>query len=107
TGDLGRVENGLLYFHGRIDEQIKLRGHRIEPGEIELAAREVAGVRDAAVSLHELGPGDTRLILYAVGDGEAATGPLRRTLAGRLPDYMQPQHIVWLEALPRMHNGKL
>lgn len=107
TGDLGRLENGLLYCHGRIDNQIKLRGQRIEPGEIEAIARTTAGVRDAAVAVHEIAPGDTRLVLYVVGDGEQLAESLKRTLFSQLPDYMQPQHIVWLGALPTTPNGKL
>ena len=107
TGDLGRIEAGLLYFHGRIDDQTKLRGHRIEPGEIESVARSVSGVRNAAVRVHELGPDDARLVLYAVGDGERAVAPLKQALARELPDYMLPQHILWLDRLPLTPNGKL
>src|SRR5699024_12425332 len=94
TGDLGRVEAGLLYFHGRMDDQIMLRGHRIEPGEIESVARSVSGVRNAAVRVHELGPDDARLVLYAVGDGERAVAPLKQAIERELPDYMLPQHIL-------------
>lgn len=107
TGDLGRLENGLLFCRGRSDDQIKLRGHRIEPGEIEAVARTAAGVRDAAVAVREVRPGDSRLILYAVGDGRQDAESLRRTLARELPHYMQARHIVWLDALPRTPNGKL
>lgn len=106
TGDLGRLENGLLYCHGRIDDQIKLRGHRIEPGEIEAVARTVAGVRDATVAVREVGPGDARLVLYVVGD-EQVTESLKQTLFRQLPDYMQAQHIMWLDTLPATFNGKL
>ena len=107
TGDLGRLDNGLLYCHGRVDDQIKLRGHRIEPGEIEAVARRVAGVRDAAAAVREAVPGDARLVLYVVGDGDRATEPLKQALARELPDYMRAQHIMWLDALPTTPNGKL
>ncbi|MEN1927037.1 non-ribosomal peptide synthetase/type I polyketide synthase [Luteimonas qiangzhengi] len=110
TGDLGRWRaDGQLEHHGRLDFQIKIRGHRIEPGEIEtlLAARDE--VARALVMVREDRPGDQRLVAYVV----AATGAgiehdaLRGYLRGQLPAYMVPQHFVVLAALPLLPNGKV
>lgn len=109
TGDLGSVRDGLLHFHGRVDQQIKLRGHRIELGEVESAALAEPGVRAAAAAAREFGPHDQRLVLYVVArdadPGLAAR--LRDTLRARLPSYMLPQHVEWLDALPQTPNGKI
>lgn len=109
TGDLGRIRDGLLYFHGRVDEQIKLRGYRIEPGEIEAAAAGEPGVAESAAVVREVANGDQVLMLYVVGEGEPGrlSHRLRERLAASLPAYMRPQHIVVLDALPRTPNGKL
>ncbi len=111
TGDVGRIDNELAYCLGRIDDQIKLRGHRIELGEIEAVARSAQGVADAAAAVREAGPGDERLVVYAVADGvasaEGVSASLNQALHQQLPDYMQPQHTMWLEHLPTTPNGKL
>ncbi|HEV2855902.1 MAG TPA: amino acid adenylation domain-containing protein [Thermoanaerobaculia bacterium] len=101
TGDLGRWRpDGVLEFLGRMDEQVKVRGHRVEPGEIESALREVERVREAAVQVR-----DGRLVAWVV-DG-ASPGELRRALEARLPDYMVPAAFVSLDGLPRTASGKL
>lgn len=98
TGDLARWrDDGTLDFLGRIDAQIKLRGLRIEPGEIESVLREQPDIRDVAVIVL-----DGRLVAYTVG-GTADSEVLRR----RLPDYMVPSAFVELDALPVTANGKL
>jgi len=109
TGDRGRwLANGTLEHLGRLDFQVKLRGFRIEPGEIEAVARLEPSVIDCVVVVREIAANDERLVLYAVcNDDEDAVWPkLRAQLAGRLPAYMQPQHFVRLAALPRTPNGK-
>jgi amino acid adenylation domain-containing protein len=107
TGDLVRSRaDGQLEFLGRIDHQIKLRGFRIEPGEIEAALRAHPGVSEAAVAV--LPP--QRLVAYVVvaGDaGDTAPGALRDFLRERLPAYMVPAAYVVLPALPLTPNGKL
>jgi amino acid adenylation domain-containing protein/non-ribosomal peptide synthase protein (TIGR01720 family) len=105
TGDLCRFgADGTVQFLGRIDQQIKLRGQRIEPGEIEAALRGCAGVAQALVALY--GEGEhQRLIAYVVGDVE--TGTLEQTLGARLPDAWMPSAFVRLERLPLLPNGKL
>ncbi len=100
TGDLGRQRaDGNLEFVGRADDQVKILGHRIEPGEIESALLRCAGVRDAAVLAREDVPGDVRLTGYVVAPG-LAESDLRAALAGLLPAIMIPSALVFLPALP-------
>jgi acyl carrier protein len=110
TGDLARyLSDGRLEFLGRADRQVKVRGYRIEPGEVEAALRELPQVREAAVEVGADGAGRTRLVAYlvAAGRGAASAAELRRGLGGRLPEYMLPAAFVWLDALPLTANGKL
>ncbi|MEE4185873.1 MAG: amino acid adenylation domain-containing protein, partial [Gammaproteobacteria bacterium] len=105
TGDRGRYGNdGNLMFLGRSDAQIKLRGHRIEPGEVETALSAMPGVERCAVVPYGDAPA-TVLVAYVTGAVEV-TG-LQQALRQRLPDYMVPAEIVPLEQLPFTANGKL
>jgi amino acid adenylation domain-containing protein len=105
TGDLVRhYPGGDLEFLGRTDHQVKVRGFRVEPGEIEAALEQHARVREAAVV--SLGEGASRhLVAYVAPAVEA--GDLRSFLRDRLPDYLVPAVFVRLEALPRTPNGKV
>jgi hypothetical protein len=115
TGDLARYQpDGKLLFLDRIDGQLKIRGHRVELGEIEARLAEYPGVREAIVVAREDLSGANRLVAYIVETAEAAayepnerTTQLREHLAARLPDYMMPVAYVRLQALPLTANGKV
>lgn len=109
TGDLARHSpDGEIEYIGRSDHQLKIRGFRVEPGEIEVAIREHPGVTDAVVVGHEDETGGKRLIAYLVG-GESApsTDDLREHLRRTLPDYMVPSVFEFLGAFPLTPNGKV
>lgn len=110
TGDLARyLPDGNFDFLGRRDQQVKLRGYRIELEEIENILSRHHTVREAVVVVREDVVGDKRLVAYIVADDEevcSASG-LRDYLRERLPDYMTPSAFVFLEALPLTANGKI
>lgn len=109
TGDLvRRLPDGTLDYLGRIDRQVKLRGHRIELGEIESVLREHPAVLAAAVKMMDAPPGGGRLAAWFVRrpDSECAETELRDLLKRRLPSFMQPAFLIRLEALPMTPSGK-
>ncbi|MGB0598429.1 MAG: amino acid adenylation domain-containing protein [Rubripirellula sp.] len=112
TGDLASWRaDGTIEIFGRIDHQVKIRGHRIELGEIESALNDLPGVARSAVALREDRPGDQKLVAYAVM-ADPNGNPLdyreiREKLQQRLPNYMVPSAFVVLDALPQTPNGKL
>lgn len=112
TGDLGRLlPDGNLEFVGRTDHQVKLRGLRIDLGDIETTLRQDPAVKEAVVMSGERGPGDQRLIAYVVPRAHSApsemTPRLRSFLRDRLPQYMVPTEFVILAEMPLNPNGKI
>ncbi len=109
TGDVVRWRRaGELEFVGRADDQVKVRGFRVELGEIEDVLLRHPAVRDAVVAAREDEPGRTRLVGYVVAAGEAPTAAgLRAHLKAELPEHMVPAAFVVLDALPRTGSGKV
>jgi amino acid adenylation domain-containing protein len=110
TGDRARwTEAGQLMFAGRSDQQVKLRGFRVEPAEAEAALAALPEVAAAAVTAREDGPGGRYLAGYLVPQPGTAfdEGAVRRALRGRLPDYLVPATLTALSALPLTSSGKL
>jgi amino acid adenylation domain-containing protein len=109
TGDMGRrLPDGTIQFEGRKDFQIKIRGFRVELGEVESAIAQYQPVRENVVVAAENGNGDKRLIAYVVPHGpESINGDLREFLKRKLPEYMVPSSFVVLDSLPLTASGKL
>ncbi len=109
TGDLGRfLPNGEVAFLGRIDDQIKIRGYRVELNEINAVLNEHPSVRASIVIAREDSPGEKRLVAYVVSrDSQRDEESLRQFVRRRLPDYMEPGAVVWMESLPLTANGKV
>ncbi len=108
TGDLvQQLTDGRYAFLGRSDSQIKIRGYRIELSEIETMLRRIEGVQQAVVIDHEDRPGDKKLVAYLAGHPRDNESTLRRWLRDRLPEYMVPSRLVYLEQLPQTPNGKI
>jgi amino acid adenylation domain-containing protein len=109
TGDIGRVgEGGEIEYLGRNDEQVKVRGYRVELGEVEAALKEEKSVEEGVVVAIEEG-GERRLVGYVVmkkGEGREVK-EIRKRLREKLPEYMVPSVIVELEKMPLSANGKL
>jgi len=107
TGDLGRWQtDGVLDFLGRIDHQVKIRGHRIEPGEIEACLVTHPAIEEACVLPRAISKGVYQLVAYLVGPDQEPSG-LRAYLAQTLPDFMLPSFFVFLERMPLSPNGKI
>ncbi len=109
TGDMGRrLPDGTIQFEGRKDFQIKIRGFRVELGEIESAIAQYEPVRENVVVATENGNGDKRVVAYVVPRGpESINGDLREFLKQKLPEYMVPSSFVVLDSLPLTVSGKL
>jgi hypothetical protein len=110
TGDLVRyLPDGNIEFLSRLDFQVKVRGFRVELGEIEAVLSQHPAVREVVVLARQDVPGDVRLVAYVVSSVQLppGIGELREYLKGKLPGYMVPAAFVQLEALPLTPNGKV
>ncbi|HET7094335.1 MAG TPA: non-ribosomal peptide synthetase, partial [Thermomicrobiales bacterium] len=109
TGDVGCLRaDATLHYLGRSDDQIKIRGFRVEPAEIEAALADCPGVRQAAVIPHRAGHDDIRLVAFVRSDdADGGADQYRRQIAARLPGYMMPSAFVRVETLPLTPNGKI
>ncbi len=109
TGDLARyLPDGKVEYIGRIDNQVKLRGHRIELGEIEALSNQHPGVRQAVVVAREDLPGDKRLVAYIIAsETPSSSDELRSWLKEKLPQYAIPSAFVFLDSFPLTPNGKI
>jgi amino acid adenylation domain-containing protein len=109
TGDRARwLPDGTLEFLGRMDDQVKLRGFRIEPGEVEAALRTHPSVRDAAVAAREGPAGGPRLVAYVVpAESSPSADELREHLRRSVPEHMVPAVFLTLDALPLTPSGKV
>src|SRR6201999_1170463 len=94
-----------LRYLGRVDGQVKIRGHRIETGEVQAVLAGLDGVNEAVVTIREDRPGDKRLVGYIAGTADPVQ--TRAQLVDRLPAYMMPAALVVIDALPLTANGKL
>lgn len=111
TGDRARyAPDGRIEYLGRNDGQVKVRGHRVEPGEIEIALRAQPGIADAVVVARLDSVGSQQLVAYVVAErGATASGTadLLLALRRRVPEHMVPDTLAWLDALPLTPNGKI
>jgi natural product biosynthesis luciferase-like monooxygenase protein len=109
TGDVARyLESAKIEYLGRSDEQVKLRGHRIEPEEIETVLQKHPSVVQAAVMLREYSRDDPRLVAYVVCGSESLDlSQMKEFLSGRLPEYMIPSALVRMDSMPMTPNGKI
>jgi amino acid adenylation domain-containing protein len=108
TGDLVSVRpDGTTAFHGRADQQLSIRGHRVEPAEIECALTALPGVRESVVVPEERDAAVPRLVAHIAGDRLPDEPELRAALGAQLPSYLMPARIVRHRMLPRTVNGKL
>lgn len=110
SGDLARrLPDGRIAFMGRMDEQIKIRGYRVEPGEISAALNRHPAISSSCVAAYEHDSGEISLAAYIVRESNAAitSAQLRSFLGESLPDYMVPATFVKLKCLPMTANGKL
>jgi amino acid adenylation domain-containing protein len=108
TGDLVRRRaDGELEFAGRVDRQVKVRGHRVEPAEVEDALRRLPQVVEVVVRTDQNAYGESRLTAYVVPEHGVPVAGIRRLLAERLPEYLVPAVFVRMDRLPLNANGKV
>lgn len=113
TGDLGRyMVDGNIEFLGRIDNQVKIQGYRVELGEIETVLKKHSGIKDCLVADKEINTGEKQLVAYFIKEPEAdhldnLVRDLEQYLRRLLPSYMVPAHFVEIDQIPVTQNGKV
>jgi amino acid adenylation domain-containing protein len=109
SGDLCRfLPNGNIEYLGRKDTQVKIRGNRVEIGEIEVLLNQLDGIQQSVVIAREDNPGDKRLVAYLVAShGKVSTAQLRDSIEEKLPEFMMPSAFVWMTELPKTSSGKV
>jgi amino acid adenylation domain-containing protein len=110
TGDLARyLPDRVVEFIGSVDRQVRIRGMRLDLGKVEAVLREFPGVQDAVTATYQVSPGDVRLGAYLAAEvhSRPTQKALRRYLGGRLPAYMRPSVLVWLDRLPMNSSGNI
>lgn len=108
TGDIAKWNNdGSIVYLGRRDSQVKIRGHRIELGEVTTQLLSKPSIKEAVVSVNKKSDLDRELVAYIVSDITEDASTLRQFLAGKIPDYEIPAYFIQLEALPLTANGKV
>ncbi|MFN4266565.1 MAG: amino acid adenylation domain-containing protein [Aquabacterium sp.] len=109
TGDVGRwLSDGVIEYMGRADHQVKLRGNRIELGEIESQLMTMGPITRCVVIARDFGAGDVRLVAYIVAKHPAPDlAAVKAHLSTKLPEYMLPQHVVAMDDIPLLPNGKI
>ncbi|MBQ9894376.1 MAG: amino acid adenylation domain-containing protein [Ruminococcus sp.] len=108
SGDLARwLSDGNIEYLGRIDDQIKIRGQRLELGEIDAKIREIENIKDCAVIAKADSTGDKAIYAYYTSDSEVSVSEIKDRLSESLPEYMMPAYMMQIEAIPVTRNGKL
>ncbi|MBB5395406.1 polyketide synthase [Mucilaginibacter sp. AK015] len=109
SGDLGRyLPDGNIEYLGRLDTQVKIRGNRVEVGEIEVLLNQLEGVQQSVVVAREDVPGQKRLVAYLVSSGiKKDIAFLRDSIEQQLPDYMMPSAFVWVDGFAKTTSGKI
>ncbi|UXE67975.1 MAG: amino acid adenylation domain-containing protein [Chryseotalea sp. WA131a] len=108
TGDLAKwMPDGNIEFLGRIDHQVKIRGNRIELGEVEHVLKAFDGITDAVALAKESTAGSLQLVGYVISDGDLKEEELRKFMLARVPEYMVPSYLIQVDAIPLTINGKV
>jgi acyl-coenzyme A synthetase/AMP-(fatty) acid ligase len=107
TGDLGSMEDGRLFLHGRLVDQVNVHGRKTSRSRIESVILSCPGVRDAAVDVHRTGAADDAIVAYVVGASEEVVAAVSATCQEGLPSFAWPKRIIRVAAIPRTERGKL
>ncbi|GAB3932893.1 polyketide synthase [Mucilaginibacter myungsuensis] len=108
SGDIARVlPDGNIDYLGRTDTQVKIRGNRVEPAEIEVLLNQAPGIQQAVVVAKAYHGDSKRLIAYLISDGGEDTAAIKHYIADKVPDYMVPSAFIWVQDFPQTSSGKI